>query len=177
VLKKLGQTAVYVTHDIGEAVVVADRIVMMNAGSISQIGTPEEIYHRPRSRYVADFVGNTNVLPARVLREGGKVRFQVSDELVFDAAKVSGDVPQQAATVDLMIRPEYVEIAFDGKDTVAGRINEVEFIGQVTALSIALGKTELRAIALSRPNVHLKSGGECRVRIIDENVLVLSPGP
>lgn len=173
VLKKLGQTAVYVTHDIGEAVVVADRIVMMSHGNIVQIGTPQEIYHSPRNKYVAEFVGNTNGVDASVVREGGTVRLAISDNTNFAAERVVGVVPNDAETVRLMIRPEYVEVSTTGTEGLEARIDEVEFIGQTTALTLSVGSQTLRAITLSRPNVKLVAGGTCRVRIADENVVIL----
>jgi ABC-type Fe3+/spermidine/putrescine transport system ATPase subunit len=173
VLKKLGQTAVYVTHDIGEAVVVADRIVMMSQGNIVQVGTPQEIYHAPRNRYVADFVGNTNVLPGQVIRSGKGVRLKISDQLSFAAEKAEGEIPANAESVTVMIRPEYVEIVATGDDGVPAQIEDVSFIGQVTALHVVVGDTRLRAVTLSRPNVSLAPNAPCRIRIADANIVVL----
>ena len=175
ILKKLGQTAVYVTHDIGEAVVVADRIVMMSAATIVQVAPPAEIYHEPKSQYVAEFVGNTNTILARVIRTSEGIQLQVCDELCFNASKALGEIPVSAEMVQVMIRPEYVEIAPGDKlDGVSARIRTVEFIGQVTALSIDVGSTTLRAITLSRPNVKLAPDAPCKIRIADENIVVLS---
>jgi ABC-type Fe3+/spermidine/putrescine transport system ATPase subunit len=174
VLKQLGQTAVYVTHDIGEAVVVADRIVMMSTGNIVQVGSPEAVYHTPRTRYVAQFVGNTNIIPAHVKRDGTAVRLGVGDDLTFCASRTVGAVPPDADSVQLMIRPEYVEISA-GADVqgISATLIDVEFIGQVTALTVRVGETTLRAITLSRPSVRLTPGATCRIRIADENVVVL----
>ena len=174
ILKKLGQTAVYVTHDIGEAVVVADRIVMMSAATIVQVAPPSEIYHEPKNKYVAEFVGNTNTMPARVVRTGARVELQVCDELCFTADRAAGDVPAGADSVHVMIRPEYVEVAAgDAAGGIPARISEVEFIGQVTAVTVDVGGTSLRAITLSRPDVKLVAGAPCTVRIADENIVVM----
>src|SRR5207302_4383533 len=67
---RLGVTSLYVTHDQEEAFAISDRVIVMNAGRIEQIGAPEEIYNRPRSRFVADFVGSANLVDGR-LREAG----------------------------------------------------------------------------------------------------------
>lgn len=175
ILKKLGQTAVYVTHDIGEAVVVADRIVMMSAATIVQVASPAEIYHKPKNKYVAEFVGNTNTITARVVRGGDGVQLHICDELRFAADKAVGSIPAGADTVNVMIRPEYVEIGTrDDAEGVSARIRDVEFIGQVTALSVELGGTTLRAISLSRPDVQLAPHAPCKVRIAAENIVVLS---
>lgn len=174
VLRQLGQTAVYVTHDIGEAVVVADRIVMMSTGDIVQVGSPEEIYHAPKNKYVAEFVGNTNIIPAQVKREADGTRLQVSDQVSFSANRAVGTVPDGADVVPVMIRPEYVEISVSPeKDGASGQINDVEFVGQVTVMSIGVDNQTLRAIALSRPNVKLEPKASCKVSIADENIVIL----
>ena len=174
ILKKLGQTAVYVTHDIGEAVVVADRIVMMSAAAIVQVAPPAEIYHEPKNKYVAEFVGNTNTISARVVHTDAGIVLQVCDQLRFAAGKAVGAVPEGANNVHVMIRPEYVEVsAGDAGSGIPARVSEVEFIGQVTALTIDVGGTPLRAITLSRPDVKLAAGAVCTVRIADENIVVM----
>ena len=174
ILKKLGQTAVYVTHDIGEAVVVADRIVMMSAANIVQVAPPAEIYHEPKNKYVAEFVGNTNTIPARVIRTAGGTELHVCDALRFSMERSIGAVPEGVDSVHVMIRPEYVQVdAHDAASGIPARISEVEFIGQVTALAIDVDGTTLRAITLSRPNVKLAAGAACKVHIADENVVVM----
>ena len=175
VLTQLGQTAVYVTHDIGEAVVVANRIVMMNAGSIMQVGPPDQIYHHPDNRFVADFAGNTNILSARITRTTQGVELKIEEAFVFSSACVVGLIPEGVDAVPVMIRPEYVEISTSpGAGRVPAMIDEVEFIGQVTALSVTVNGTVLRAIALSRPNAKLQAGGSCWVSVQGEDVVVLA---
>ena len=75
--KELGITALYVTHDQEEALAISDRVIVMNAGRIEQIGTPEDIYRNPRTLFVADFVGNANVIRGQVqgAAAGGEVDF------------------------------------------------------------------------------------------------------
>ena len=87
--KELGVTLVFVTHDQEEALAMSDRIAVMNAGRIEQIGTPAEIYDRPASRYVADFIGEINIL-----EESGRARALRPEKirLVSDGARVSGTV-------------------------------------------------------------------------------------
>lgn len=173
VLKKLGQTAVYVTHDIGEAVVVADRIVMMDHGSIVQIGTPEQTYHAPRNKYVAEFVGNTNCFQAHVDRSTSVARLIVNEVMSFSVDQLSCIVPADANTVTLMIRPEYIEVHTGARDGIEAQIRDVEFVGQTTALSLSLGGMMVQAITLSRPDIQLSVGDHCRISIADKNVIVL----
>jgi ABC-type Fe3+/spermidine/putrescine transport system ATPase subunit len=108
--KRLGITALYVTHDQEEALAISDRVIVMNAGRIEQIGTPEEIYRHPRTLFVADFVGNANVIQGRsqgAPAADGAVVFTTEDgttlrAIAADSARVSGTaVVLQAAYVDL----------------------------------------------------------------------------
>ena len=64
--RRLDITSLYVTHDQEEALAISDRVIVMNGGRIEQIGTPEDIYNRPRSRFVADFVGSANLIAGKV---------------------------------------------------------------------------------------------------------------
>src|SRR5262249_5689646 len=86
--KRLKITSVYVTHDQEEALAISDRVIVMNAGTIEQDGRPEEIYNRPHSAFVADFVGSANLITGRVRRHSnrsGPIVFQVGDEVSLNA--------------------------------------------------------------------------------------------
>ena len=72
ICKTAGFTTIYVTHDQKEALSVADRIAVLNAGRLVQVGTPGELYHKPNNSFVADFIGQTNLLPGRVVSRNGK---------------------------------------------------------------------------------------------------------
>jgi len=87
--KRLGVTLVFVTHDQEEALAMSDRIAVMNHGKVEQVGAPTEIYERPRTRFVADFIGEINIL-----EEGGRARALRPEKirLVSDGARVSGTV-------------------------------------------------------------------------------------
>ncbi|MBB1603731.1 putative 2-aminoethylphosphonate ABC transporter ATP-binding protein [Variovorax sp. UMC13] len=125
--KQVGITTIMVTHDQEEALSMADRIVVMNHGVIEQVGTPMDIYERPATPFVADFVGKVNVLRAMAL---GQQRFKVGDlELqcdACDAAFAAGDA------VNLYLRPED-RMAENLREDTANRMNvlvsKVEFLG------------------------------------------------
>jgi spermidine/putrescine transport system ATP-binding protein len=106
---QLGITFVYVTHDQEEALTMSDRIALMREGRIEQLGSPRELYDRPRSRYVADFIGDTNLLPGTVVETGaGRVSLLVGDarlQGVSDATLAPG------AEVWLSVRPEVIRVA------------------------------------------------------------------
>jgi len=103
ILRKIHQTAIYVTHDLEEAFTIADRVVVMNAGKIEQIGPPEEIYHRPSSLFVARFLGLENLLAGQVVEHDGQ-KVVETPAGTFPA----GDAVLGPASV--LIRPDLVQI-------------------------------------------------------------------
>lgn len=110
--QRLGNTFIYVTHDQVEAMTLADRIMVMNAGHVEQVGTPEEIYHSPATMFVANFMGSPamNMLPGEALPETGCVRLREGHEI-----PVNGQLPQGwTGRVVLGIRPEDVALADEG---------------------------------------------------------------
>lgn len=119
---ELGITFVYVTHDQEEALTMSDTIVVMNQGYIQQIGTPEDIYNEPQNAFVADFIGDSNILDGRMIR----------DKLVeilgvkFDCVDTGfGD----NKPVDVVIRPEDVELVKPEKGILSGRVTSIIFKG------------------------------------------------
>lgn len=104
ILRELGTTAIFVTHDQEEAFMIADRVGILNQGRLEQFGRPEEIYHRPATRFVARFVGKADFLPGRVTEEG----------IVTEV----GSLPNTpnfpgGARVEVMIRPDHIELIPD----------------------------------------------------------------
>jgi ABC-type Fe3+/spermidine/putrescine transport system ATPase subunit len=129
--KDLGITALYVTHDQEEALAISDRVIVMNAGKIEQIGTPEEIYRHPRTLFVADFVGNANVIRGQVkgMPANGGVDFVTEGGTVLRAS-----VPQPGAKGDAVaLQAAYVDIFPAGRtdvpNAVAGSIHRRMFHG------------------------------------------------
>jgi ABC-type Fe3+/spermidine/putrescine transport system ATPase subunit len=86
--RRLGVTSLYVTHDQEEALAISDRVIVMNVGGIEQIGAPEDIYNRPKTRFVADFVGSANLIAGRITTAAatpGPVNFEVAAGLTLQA--------------------------------------------------------------------------------------------
>ena len=106
--QEVGITFIFVTHDQEEALTMSDKIVVMKNGEIQQIGTPQEVYNEPTNRYVANFIGESNILPG-VMLEDYKVRF---DDITFDCVDYGF---KENEPVDVVIRPEDIDIV-DGKD-------------------------------------------------------------
>jgi len=143
--KRLGITALYVTHDQEEAMAISDRIAVMNAGAVEQIGAPSEIYQRPASPFVARFMGTTNLLGGTVVRrEGDNAVVRVGAmEFTIDAAAIAGAKP--GAEVGFSLRPELLSIAAPGAKPPSGwagleaRVQRIEFLGALTRIELAVG--------------------------------------
>lgn len=109
--KKLGITFVFVTHDQEEALTMSDRICVMSKGRIEQLGTPQEIYEKPTTKFVADFIGETNILEANVVeRSGNKFLVKIGDGDVFSLTDTNNCPDNGDRTVSFAIRPEKLKI-------------------------------------------------------------------
>jgi spermidine/putrescine transport system ATP-binding protein len=111
--REVGISFIYVTHDQEEAMTMSDRMAVMRDGRVEQVGTPREIYFQPRSRFVADFIGMANLLPATLeRRDGAAVTVRVAGRSV-EAASIgapAGRIPVAGDAVTLMLRPEALEV-------------------------------------------------------------------
>jgi iron(III) transport system ATP-binding protein len=131
--QRLDITSVYVTHDQEEALAISDRVVVMNEGRVEQIGTPEQIYNQPRSRFVADFVGSANLIPGRVrgdFRESGPIAFEMAGEVLLQAHALH---PPRGDETHVAVRTAYITLAppgmTGGGNAVAGCIRRRLFHG------------------------------------------------
>ena len=120
--QEVGITFIFVTHDQEEALTMSDKIVILKDGEIQQVGTPEDIYNEPVNRYVANFIGESNIIPG-VMLEDKKVRF---DDEVFDCVDVGFKKNER---VDVVIRPEDIEIVPKGRGLLNGTVESVLFKG------------------------------------------------
>ncbi|MEJ1161814.1 ABC transporter ATP-binding protein [Prosthecomicrobium sp. N25] len=140
---KLGMTFLIVTHDQEEAMTVADRIAVMDHGKLIQVATPSEIYEQPNSRYVADFIGDINILEGTVAaRDGTLVRLAAS--AVQAPIEVEDDAPIAAGTTAwFAIRPEKVRISHDPppatlSNVAAGTVWDIGYIGDTSIYHVKL---------------------------------------
>lgn len=135
--KRLGITAIYVTHDQEEALTLSDRIAVMDTGGISQLAEPIEIYRQPANRFVAQFIGRVNLLSGRIDETDGKLLFRTDSGVAF---RVQHEVVRTAATgheINLALRPENVQIDPAGEVhpegiRLRGRILQAVYTGSVT---------------------------------------------
>jgi spermidine/putrescine transport system ATP-binding protein len=139
--REVGITFVFVTHDQGEALTMSDRIAVMSEGVVEQIGTPEEIYNRPASLFVAGFIGSANLLPGTATgQDGGDVVVELECGPTVRASP--GRQPVNGDPVSVMIRPERLQVAVapgpDGR-SIEGVIRELIFQGASARLQLELG--------------------------------------
>lgn len=134
--RELGTTIVYVTHDQEEAMTMSDRICLMNAGRIEQLGTPDDLYFRPRSLFVADFLGESNLLPGHVTDvSSATLGVRLAQGGTQAEAMGNGAAFAPGQTVKVMVRPQNVCVldgASGGK--VVGRVSDVMVSGSLTKL-------------------------------------------
>jgi spermidine/putrescine transport system ATP-binding protein len=137
-----GITFVFVTHDQEEALTMSDRIAVMKSGKILQIGTPRDIYDRPTHRFVADFIGDINILEGTVERTDG----DLATVRLRDGSMVSahlGTASARSGDVSVAIRPENVRLASAGETpTLTGVLENIVYFGAATNLHLRLGTGE-----------------------------------
>ncbi|MFS8571100.1 MAG: ABC transporter ATP-binding protein [Thermaerobacter sp.] len=174
--RDLGTTFIYVTHDQDEALTMSDRIAVMNHGRIEQVGTAEEIYERPVSRFVADFVGEINLLQAPVRGwDGGRLVIEVlGRRLAVPGQRVPVDAGT-GSTVLVGLRPERLRAAQPGdQDAAAARVQDVTFAGAFVRLQVVAGGTPLQVTTpLGTPLASAAPGTEVFLAFDEGDVVVL----
>ena len=124
----VGITTVYVTHDQEEAMAVSDRIAVMNAGDIQQIGTPKVLYQRPANLFVATFIGHTNVIDAKLINDNGKAYLELpgGHKVLVDTIRKEEIYDRK---VKASIRPEELVVDRDSKEGIKAIIDDAVFLG------------------------------------------------
>lgn len=160
---ELGITFIYVTHDQEEALTMSDKIVVMNQGYIQQIGTPEMIYNEPENSFVADFIGESNIIDA-VMKKDKLVHF-----LGKDVECVDTDMGLNRP-VDVVIRPEDVELREPGKGIFEGVVTSLIFKGVHWEMDVQIGDFEM----LVHNTEDYKPGTKVSVYIKPFNIQVMN---
>ncbi len=168
----LGLTTLYVTHDQEEALSLSDRIVVMDRGTIRQVGTPEEVYGRPQSAYVAGFLGYRNLVPVTFeAAEGGRVAVVGPGRARFLATPL-GRLPGRGGAAVAAIRPDDVQVLPPGAGGAAGlaaRVELVEFVGNAFELSLEVGGGWH---LIARTRERFSRGGDVTVHLPPERLFV-----
>ena len=132
--RRIGLTSIYVTHDQDEAMSLSDRIIVMNKGIIEQVGTPHEIYQKPVNRFVAEFIGKANFIPATVEEKtDDKVTVKVFDGL-YDVPVMHAKDIKEKEEVYAVLRPEAVEVGENG--IAKGTVLSSTYMGSVQEYTI-----------------------------------------
>ena len=163
-LRALGITTIYVTHDQAEAMELGDRVVVMQKGTIAQIGTPREIYFTPKDRFVAEFIGAANIIEASI--ENG--------HLVLPGGRqaIGGNASMPAAVA--MIRPETIRVVEAGSAPLSGVIDSVSFIGDRQRLVVSGASS--KPLTIDAPNtVQVRAGERIGLLISPDAVRLLPP--
>ena len=169
----IGITTVYVTHDQLEALALSDMIAVMREGRIEQLGSPQEIYQRPHSKFIAGFIGSTNWIEGRVINVSENVAFIDTPLGKLVASMFS---PYKAGDeVILSIRPEAIRVSVDvpnGESYVEGQVVSVMFLGEFCDCYISCRGKELRAKV--HPQIKLKRGEKVYLSFLADYCVALS---
>ncbi|MBE0669429.1 MAG: ABC transporter ATP-binding protein [Anaerolineales bacterium] len=171
--KKLGITAIFVTHDQEEALSISDRIVVMNAGLMEQVGTPFEIYNFPQTQFVANFVGSLNTANAEV-SDPVKGLLNVDGVQFITASDIKSRKKGDAIRVS--VRPERFSFAFEEKkeNVLDCTIENITFLGSVVRIQVKIGEAKFNMDTFNNPFLDLpKIGSKEQVTCSREAVLVL----
>jgi len=188
--KKLGITCLYVTHDQSEALTMADRIMVMNKGHVEQIGTPFDIYAQPSSLFVADFIGQANILEVIVESiEGNFALVSIPDGWHYKARIIDPSRIRSGSKASLIVRPENIrvrkrqieridDIACEPKtENIQAIVNSTVFMGGHIEYQLDLGsRGKLLAFEPFRPGSDIYQEGDNVCAIIDKDMALLLPG-
>ena len=176
VCKEFGLTAIYVTHDQKEALSIADRMAILEAGHLRQTGTPAEVYRHPHSRFVADFMGETNFLDGKIRAVNG-TSVVVETGLREFAATLGGHgwQPRAGDGCTLSIRPESWRLATQAgaPNEVAGRLTERVYLGEMAQYRFAAGPHALKVFELNPRFVELSPERELFASVEPADVIAL----
>ncbi|MEE4603614.1 MAG: ABC transporter ATP-binding protein [Desulfobacteraceae bacterium] len=176
--KNIQITTIFVTHDQTEALTMADRIVIMNAGRIEQIGTPNDIYYHPKSKFTSDFIGETNFL-------NGRVKCLQEDEVMVDlseGSRIKALVANNALSsgnVMIGIRPEHIALRRQkpqsANNVLAGRLIDVTFMGATRRFHIEFGKEIIAvdSVGAAEHSTKYSQGENIYLEFEPKNCLVL----
>ncbi|HTP84149.1 MAG TPA: ABC transporter ATP-binding protein [Alphaproteobacteria bacterium] len=173
--RRIGTTAVYVTHDQEEALALSDRIVIMHAGRVVEVGTPRQLYFAPRTSFAARFIGQTDLWPCRIAGRGEGV---ITVEAPWGIVHSRCFPDDLGPALSLMIRPEHVEIApataQDEEHALTGTVARVTFSGRLAEYEIRVGSATIRAQGTTARL--WEPGTEVRLRLQPDRCVIVNGG-
>jgi iron(III) transport system ATP-binding protein len=180
ICKESGLTAVYVTHDQKEACSIADRMAVLEAGHIRQHGTPAELYRQPHSRFVADFMGETNFIEGKIVSRSGTHAEVATPMGPFSGHTTGGWQPEPGAPCVVSIRPEAWRLSGNGASDAAanrvrGRLQERVYLGEMAQYRFAAEGGALKIYELNPRFVETGGDRDLAAQAVPEDVVVLPP--
>lgn len=169
IVKENSLTAVYVTHDQEEALAMADRMAILEAGELMQVGTPDEVYRRPVSAQVASFIGETNLIPGTCAG---------ADTVITPHGDSSGTVtdpawiPQEGEPATLSIRPEALSIS-ETSGLFTGIITHRTYLGSIVRYAVKISETQTLQVAEMNEHTQREVGDKVVLTAASEDVLIL----
>ncbi len=170
-----GITTLYVTHDQAEAMVISDRVAVLNRGRVEQVGTAEDLFRRPRTRFVAEFIGRTNLIDAVTAEPGiaacGSLRLRLASR---DAAI--------AAPIVVSIRPHEIELLTAGRtapagaNVLTGTVQRTSYLGDAVDYQVQVSGTQVVLRVTSPPPVRVASGDSVTLIVAPEACVPLAGG-
>jgi spermidine/putrescine transport system ATP-binding protein len=179
--RRLGITFIYVTHDQEEALTMSDRIAVMNKGHVLQVGAPAEIYNRPATRFVADFIGETNFIDAKVREiQGEEAVVLVEDNLPLRVSTHGANV-KPGDPITIAIRPEKIDLRLitdEAPNSLPGTLEECIFIGTDNRYVVRIGARSALVVreqnGMSGRLSELSVGSQVRAECSSEHALILT---
>jgi iron(III) transport system ATP-binding protein len=167
--EEFGITTLYVTHDQAEALVISDRIAVLDRGRVAQVGTGDELFHQPRTRFVAEFIGKTNVVDGMAVKPDavalGRLTLRVASEALVPGAHVA-----------VSIRPHQIELGAastnDGANALRGIVQRASFLGETVDYQVAVADSDL-VLRVAAPAIQRLRPGETVSLRIDRSACVV----
>jgi iron(III) transport system ATP-binding protein len=176
VCKESGLTAIYVTHDQKEALSISDRMAILDSGKIAQIGSPEDVYRRPRSRVIADFIGETNFIPGSIASSNSETTLVDTPIGTFEGIVSDPEwKPKPGEPAILSIRPEGWTITAEPSRTnsAKGRIGASTYLGEVAQYQFVAGSLQLKIFEMNPHLSNRPSGREFFASATPQDVIIL----
>jgi putative spermidine/putrescine transport system ATP-binding protein len=174
--RQLGITAIYVTHDQEEALSLSDRVVVMNAGRMEQVGPPFEIYNFPKTEFVAHFVGTLNAMSAEVADPAAST-LRLEGQILQAAESMEGR--RSGDRVMIAVRPERLSFASEGKkpNLIDCTIENITFLGSIVRIQVRVGNLVFYMDTFNNPFLALPQiGAKEQITCSREAVLILEHG-
>ena len=132
---------IYVTHDQEEALIMSDRVAVLNAGKIEQVGTPLELYDSPKNVFVATFLGESNLLPGTIIG-AGEVDVQVKLDDLDTTISIPGKAEKMGSKVFVLTRPESISVSKDADQGLKAEVVETLYLGEITSVRLRLASSQ-----------------------------------